>query len=199
MFGSKDKETRPTTNLDTWIGPRITIEGRIHFSGGMRVDGIVRGTLTAEDDKESVLTLSDKGTIEGEVRAPHVEINGTFKGDIVASERIKLGALARVTGNIYYKILEMSAGAEVSGQIVRQEDPRRQLAKPDQPIAEQPKLEQPKPDQHKHDKTKPEHAKLESDLLTEPKTEAKHDHRAEARLEAKIEPKEKSKLEAKRA
>lgn len=209
MFGSKDKETRPTTNLDTWIGPRITIEGRIHFSGGMRVDGIVRGTLTAEDDKESVLTLSDKGTIEGEVRAPHVEINGTFKGDIVASERIKLGALARVTGNIYYKILEMSAGAEVSGQIVRQEDPRRQLAKPDQPITEPHKLEQHKtdqhkpdqhkPDHHKHDKTKPEHARLESDLLTEPKTEAKHDHKAEARLEAKIEPKEKSKLEAKRA
>ncbi len=127
MFGSKDKETRPTTNLDTWIGPRITIEGKVHFSGGMRVDGIVRGSLTADDDKESVLTLSDKGTIEGELRAPHVEINGTFKGDIIASERIKLGAMARITGNIYYKILEMAAGAEVSGQIVRQEDPRRQL------------------------------------------------------------------------
>jgi cytoskeletal protein CcmA (bactofilin family) len=103
----------------------------VHFSGGMRVDGIVRGSLTADDDKESVLTLSDKGTIEGELRAPHVEINGTFKGDIIASERIKLGAMARITGNIYYKILEMAAGAEVSGQIVRQEDPRRQLPHPE--------------------------------------------------------------------
>lgn len=131
MFGSKDKETRPTTNLDTWIGPRIVIEGNVRFSGGMRVDGIVRGILSAEDDKESVLTLSDKGTIEGELRAPHVEINGTFRGDIIASERIKLGSMARITGNIYYKILEMTAGAEVSGQIVRQEDPRRQLTQPE--------------------------------------------------------------------
>jgi cytoskeletal protein CcmA (bactofilin family) len=140
MFGSKEKETRPTTNLDTWIGPRITIEGKIHFSGGMRVDGVVRGTLIADDDKESVLTLSDKGSIEGELRAPHVEINGAFKGDIIASERIKLGSMARVTGNIYYKILEMAAGAEVSGQIVRQEDPRRQLARPE-PTPAAPELE----------------------------------------------------------
>jgi cytoskeletal protein CcmA (bactofilin family) len=140
MFGSKEKETRPTTNLDTWIGPRITIEGKIHFSGGMRVDGVVRGTLIADDDKESVLTLSDKGSIEGELRAPHVEINGAFKGDIVASERIKLGSMARITGNIYYKILEMAAGAEVSGQIVRQEDPRRQLAPPEPASQPEPEL-----------------------------------------------------------
>jgi cytoskeletal protein CcmA (bactofilin family) len=193
MFGSKEKETRPTTNLDTWIGPRITIEGNIHFSGGMRIDGTVRGTLTADDDKESVLTLSDKGTIEGEARAPHVEINGTFRGDIVASERIKLGALARVTGNIYYKILEMAAGAEVSGQIVRQEDPRRQLAAPAPVVAEarieakvDAKLEAPQPD-------------FRLDGKPEAKADGKIDPKAEARLEAKVEPKDKSKLEAKRA
>jgi cytoskeletal protein CcmA (bactofilin family) len=193
MFGSKEKETRPTTNLDTWIGPRITIEGNIHFSGGMRIDGTVRGTLTADDDKESVLTLSDKGTIEGEARAPHVEINGTFRGDIVASERIKLGALARVTGNIYYKILEMAAGAEVSGQIVRQEDPRRQLAAPAPVVAEarieakvDAKLDAPQPD-------------FRLDGKPEAKADGKIDPKAEARLEAKVEPKDKSKLEAKRA
>ena len=127
MFGSKDKQARPTSNLDTWIGPRIVVEGRIMFSGGMRVDGVVRGVLIAQDDKESVLTLSDKGSIEGELTATYVEINGQFNGDIIASERITLGANARVTGNIYYKILEISAGAEVCGKIVRQESPLQEM------------------------------------------------------------------------
>jgi len=163
MFGSKDKETRPTTHLDTWIGPRIIIEGKVHFSGGMRVDGTVRGSLIADDDKESVLTLSDKGTIEGELRAPHVEINGTFKGDIIASERIKLGALARVTGNIYYKILEMTAGAEDSGQIVRQEDPHRQLPKPDV-VAE---------------------SEVRTEARLEARLDAKIEHKEKSKLEAK--------------
>jgi cytoskeletal protein CcmA (bactofilin family) len=68
--------------------------------------------------------------IEGEVRAPHVVINGNLKGDIIASERIELATQARVQGNIYYKLLEMAAGAQVNGQIVREEEPRKQLPKP---------------------------------------------------------------------
>ena len=130
MFGSKDKPSRPTMDIDTLIGARTRIEGNIQFSGGLRIDGCVQGTLVSEGDQQSVLMLSEKGIIEGEVRAPHVVINGTLKGDIVASERVELAPQARVTGNIYYKILEMAAGAEVSGQIVRQEDPHKQLSKP---------------------------------------------------------------------
>ncbi len=130
MFGSKDKSSRPTMDIDTLIGARTRIEGNINFSGGLRIDGSVHGTLVSEGDQQSVLMLSEKGIIEGEVRAPHVVINGTLKGDIIASERVELAPQARVTGNIYYKILEMAAGAEVSGQIVRQEDPHKQLSKP---------------------------------------------------------------------
>ncbi len=131
MFGSKDRSSRPTMDIDTLIGARTRIEGTIQFSGGLRIDGSVRGSLISEGDQQSVLMLSEKGVIEGEIRAPHVVINGTLKGDIIASERVELAAHARVTGNIYYKILEMAAGAEVCGQIVRQEDPRKQLAKPE--------------------------------------------------------------------
>jgi len=131
MFGSKDRSSRPTMDIDTLIGARTTIEGSVKFSGGLRIDGTVRGSLVSEGDQQSVLMLSDKGVIEGEVRAPHVIVNGTLKGDIVASERVELAAQARVTGNIFYKILEMAAGAEVTGQILRQEEPRKQLARPE--------------------------------------------------------------------
>ena len=142
MFGSDKKgAARPAVQVDTLIGARTVIKGDISFTGGLHVDGAVHGALVAEPGGEALLVLSDKGVIEGEVRAPHVVINGTLKGDIVASERVELAAQARVTGNIYYKLLEMAAGAQVNGQIVREEEPRKSLPKPVAEPAAEPVVE----------------------------------------------------------
>ncbi len=118
MFGSKDKTVRPSTDIDTLIGARTTIRGDVHFSGGLRIDGRVIGGLIA-DAADAVLMVSDQGVIEGGVNAPHLVINGRIIGDIVASERIELAAQARIDGNITYKLLEMAAGAQINGRIVR--------------------------------------------------------------------------------
>ena len=69
--------------------------------------------------------------MEGEVRAPHVIINGVMKGDVIASERVELAAQARVHGNVHYKVLEMAAGAQITGRVVREDEPRKQLPKPE--------------------------------------------------------------------
>jgi cytoskeletal protein CcmA (bactofilin family) len=131
MFGN-DKKTagRPAPAVETLIGAGTTIKGDLSFSGGLHIDGTVHGSIVAAPGAEAMLVVSEKGMIEGEVRAPHVVINGNLKGDIVASERIELASQARVQGNIYYKLLEMAAGAQVNGQIVREEEPRKQLPKP---------------------------------------------------------------------
>lgn len=131
MFGNNKKDAaRPALAVETLIGARTVIQGDVTFSGGLHIDGTVRGSLVSAGDGDAMLMLSEKGTIEGEVRAPHVVINGSLKGDIIASERVELAPQARVQGNIYYKLLEMAAGAQVNGQIVRQDEPRKQLAKP---------------------------------------------------------------------
>lgn len=123
MWGSDKKGQRPNLPVDTLIGANTTVRGDVVFAGGLHVDGRVYGSLTAEAGQGAVLVLSDKGQIEGELRAPHVVINGEVRGNIYASERVELAAQAKVTGNIYYRLLEMTAGAEVNGQIVRDEGP----------------------------------------------------------------------------
>lgn len=126
MFGSDRKGAgRPTMSVDTLIGAQTVIRGDVTFSGGLHIDGQVHGAIVAEAGSDAVVTVSDKGRIQGEIRAPHVVINGTLDGDVIASERIELAAQARVTGNIRYKLLEMAAGAQVNGQIMRDEEPRR--------------------------------------------------------------------------
>lgn len=119
MWGKNRK--RRTSRIDTLVGQHSQLHGDIRFSGGLHVDGTVKGNVYAEQDGQSMLSLSDHGTIEGEVRVPHVLLNGTVVGDVYASEHVELAANARVTGNVYYSLIEMAIGAEVNGKLVHQD------------------------------------------------------------------------------
>lgn len=125
MWGNAKKHK--SAKIDTIIGQNTTLEGDVHFSGGLHVDGRIKGNVIAEAGGNSILTLSESGSIEGEVRVPDVILNGTVKGDVHASERIELAPHARVSGNVYYHLIEMAMGAEVNGNLVHR---GQQAAKP---------------------------------------------------------------------
>lgn len=108
------------TAMDTLIGRQTEVTGDLVFSGGLHVDGRVRGHVTAAADKPASLSIAESGTVEGNVQVANVVINGRVTGDIHAVERLVLGAKARVVGNVHYKVLQMEAGAMISGQLIYQ-------------------------------------------------------------------------------
>lgn len=116
MFGKAKKAT--CSSIDTVIGHKTCFEGDVHFTGGLHIDGKVKGDVIAEPGAEAVLTVSEQGGIEGNVRVPNLELNGTVTGDVHVSERVELASHARVTGNVYYHLIEMAMGAEVNGNLV---------------------------------------------------------------------------------
>jgi cytoskeletal protein CcmA (bactofilin family) len=134
MFGNGGK-AKPARNgsVETLIGPRVVIRGDVHFSGGLYVEGTIQGAVIAEEGcADAVVTLADKGVIEGEVRAPHVVVNGQLRGDVYATGHIELAANARVQGNIYYQVVQMAAGAMLTGRLIHGETPPpKQLPKPE--------------------------------------------------------------------
>ena len=126
MFGNKK---RLPTKVDSVIGHLTRIVGDITFAGGLHIDGSVHGNVTSNADEKAALTLSERGSIEGEVDVPYVVLNGTVKGDVRASDRVELAANARVEGDVYYRMIEMAMGAEVNGKLVRiAEESRAPLA-----------------------------------------------------------------------
>ena len=134
MFGGdKNKVARSAPGgVETLIGARVTIRGDVHFSGGLYVDGTVHGSVIAEEGQtEAVLTVSEKGVVHGEVRAPHIVVNGQLHGDVYSSGRIELGPTARIEGNIHYQVVEMAAGAMITGRLIHGEAPQKQLPKPE--------------------------------------------------------------------
>lgn len=116
MFQKKAKKAQ--SRIDCLIGAGTTIEGNIHFSGGLRIDGSVKGNVTVADGSAATLVLSELGKIEGEIRVSNVVINGAVLGSIHASEYVELQVKACVTGNVYYKSMEIQQGAVVQGKLV---------------------------------------------------------------------------------
>jgi len=116
MFSGKNP--RSSVRIDTLVGRNTEIDGDLSFSGGLHVDGTIRGNISAGNGPESMLSLSQHGVIKGEIRVPHVTINGTVEGDVYAEQRLELGAEARITGDVHYNLIEMTVGATVDGKMV---------------------------------------------------------------------------------
>jgi len=119
MFGGK-KGSTPQSSIDSLIGAGTRIEGNVIFTGGLRVDGEVRGNIRSESGQDGTLVISEKASVEGEVSVGHVVINGTVIGPVFASESLELLPSARVTGDVEYHQIEMQQGAVIQGRLVHQ-------------------------------------------------------------------------------
>ena len=115
MF-SKNRNKAPS-RIDTLVGADTRIDGDIHFTGGLRVDGSVRGNVT-ETETPSTLVLSENGRIEGAITVSQVVINGVVTGPVHATQFIELQTKSRVAGDVSYKSLEMHTGAVVEGKLI---------------------------------------------------------------------------------
>lgn len=144
MLGKKkQKPRRPAGHFDTLISSRTTVEGDVHFSGGLHVDGRIRGKVMADEGADAVLRVSEVGEVTGDINAPHVIINGTVHGDVYASAHLELAEKASINGSVYYNLIEMAMGASVNGNLVHQREPvgligqdRSKADRPEEPATE---------------------------------------------------------------
>lgn len=125
MFNNK--KAAPGADETTIIARGMVVRGDLQFCGSLHLEGRVEGVIDADPGAVALFTLSEQGSVNGEIRVPHAIINGSVDGDIHCSERLELAAQARVRGDVYYQVLEMAAGAQVSGRMVHESEPARQL------------------------------------------------------------------------
>lgn len=118
MFGKRD-ERKPLAKIDTLIGAGTVIEGNIRFSGGLRIDGEVRGNVEAADGASaSTLVLSEQARIEGVVAVAYLVTNGTVVGQVSVAECLEMQPRAKIVGDVEYSLIEMHQGAVVEGRLV---------------------------------------------------------------------------------
>lgn len=116
MFGNKKIKS---SKIDTLIGQGVEVVGDVNFRGGLHLDGTIKGNVATADAAEgTVLVISNRGRIEGDVYVAYAVINGEVIGNVFASEKLELSANARVSGNVEYNLLEMASGAEINGKML---------------------------------------------------------------------------------
>lgn len=118
MFGKKADGKSPA-RIDSLIGAGTLIEGDIRFSGGLRIDGEVRGSvLASEESSSSMLVLSEHARVEGSVSVAHLVTNGAVVGAVSVSESLEMQSRSRILGDVEYVMIEMHQGAVIEGRLI---------------------------------------------------------------------------------
>ncbi|MES3022187.1 MAG: polymer-forming cytoskeletal protein [Pseudomonadota bacterium] len=112
MFGRNAK-----SEIDTLVGFSARIEGNLHFTGGLRIDGEVHGNVSGGEGPDNLLIVSEHARIEGEVRCANIVVNGTIAGPVYSTHLLELQPKGRIVGDVHYKLLEMHGGSMVTGRL----------------------------------------------------------------------------------
>jgi cytoskeletal protein CcmA (bactofilin family) len=94
------------------VGPGTRIEGTVVAAGSLRVEGEVKGKITAERE----VTLSPQGRVEANIQAGSIVLAGQVKGNLAATGDVSLPAESRLDGNI--RGHNVDVGGVVMGDIV---------------------------------------------------------------------------------
>ena len=116
MFERK-KSTPPQKRIDSLIGAGTTVEGDVHFKGGLRIDGTVKGNVMSTAGEPGTLVISEQARVDGEIRVSHIVVNGTVNGPVTADDYLELQPKARIVGDVSYKTLEMHVGSVIEGRL----------------------------------------------------------------------------------
>jgi cytoskeletal protein CcmA (bactofilin family) len=98
--------------LTGFVGNGTTLTGEANFKGMLRVDGGLSGRVASTD---GTLIVSTNGRVDANVEVAVAQIYGTVNGDIIATKRIEMGRVAKVTGNIQTPALVIENGAVFEG------------------------------------------------------------------------------------
>mgnify|MGYP005839332289 CR=1 FL=1 len=96
------------------IGPSISIDGQLKGEEDLVVEGRIKGTVEL---KNNTLTVGTQGTLDAEVFAHTIFVEGTVTGDLYASERISIRKSAQIKGNILAPRISLEDGAKFRGSI----------------------------------------------------------------------------------
>ncbi len=126
MFGQKKSATYKVNSYKdhSYIACNSEFVGNIQFVGGLHIEGKVKGNIISS---EGSLLVHGNGQVDGDIRVPHMVIDGVVHGDVYASEHVELAAKAVVNGNVYYKSMEMMLGAQINGSLKHSDQPLQLL------------------------------------------------------------------------
>jgi len=89
-----------------------TLTGELHFSGALRIDGTVHGSITTSD----LLIVGEQASIHADIRAGEVQIHGAVLGSVECERRIEISSTGILRGDVRTPHLVIDEGGRFEGQ-----------------------------------------------------------------------------------
>jgi cytoskeletal protein CcmA (bactofilin family) len=97
--------------VNTIIGKGATFDGLLEITGGLRVDGTVKGKISNAD----VILIGPTGTVDADIEAKECIVGGRVRGNIKAPDKVELQAKCQVEGDVVTYSLVVEQGAVFHG------------------------------------------------------------------------------------
>jgi cytoskeletal protein CcmA (bactofilin family) len=123
------------TNSPMRIGKTVVIKGELTSTEDLVIFGRVEGTITV---KEHTVTIGQGATIEAEVAAHGVVVEGQVTGNVQAGEHLEISPDGMVIGNVNTPSLVIGDGATLKGSVDMNTDRPIPTPKPKKPEAPPP-------------------------------------------------------------
>jgi cytoskeletal protein CcmA (bactofilin family) len=136
--------------ISTFLGEGTEFEGKLKFSGTLRLDGHFKGEILGG----GTLIVGEKAEIESDIRISSLLNSGKIQGHVVADKRIELFAPGQILGKIQTPCLVLNEGATLEGncrmgQAEEKDETELSIITSDKPRI----IPSPQSDEQKHSQT----------------------------------------------
>jgi len=99
--------------LQTFLDSGTSFEGKISFTGSVRIDGHFRGSANAD----GTLIVGETGTIDAKLEVRCLIVMGSVTGEVTAKERVEVAPHGRLDGVVRTPRLRIDEGARLTARI----------------------------------------------------------------------------------
>jgi cytoskeletal protein CcmA (bactofilin family) len=108
---AKPSESTSSSSSINLIGNGTVIEGEVKSNGDIRVDGLIRGSVSSK----SKVVIGSTGKVDGDIYCQNADVSGTIKGKTTVVEMLFLKSTAVINGDIQTGKLVVEVGATFTG------------------------------------------------------------------------------------
>jgi cytoskeletal protein CcmA (bactofilin family) len=99
--------------LTALLGRGTRFDGKLHFEGRVRIDGVFRGEIRSD----GILVIGEGADVQADVAVGTLIVKGgSLKGSVQAQQSIELHVPAQVTGQLRAPEIFMDKGVQFSGE-----------------------------------------------------------------------------------
>jgi cytoskeletal protein CcmA (bactofilin family) len=106
--------SRKDFSVNTIIGPNSFVSGDVESGGFTRVDGSLRGNLSAKGR----VIAGEKARMKSDISGTSVTIGGVVFGNVLASEQVVILSTALVMGDIITRRIRADEGCLIHGRVI---------------------------------------------------------------------------------